>query len=77
MMNERMLGALADQHLRQMHESAAARRRLGGRGTGRGEARALGESLRVRTGWTLVGLGLRLAVRPGPGLTGTPRPAGS
>lgn len=70
MMNQSLLSALADQHMREIRGSTAATQRPH-------RAREARESLRVRTGWTLVGLGLRLAARPGPGLAGTPGPAGS
>jgi len=40
-------------------------------------ARDSRQSLRARTGWRLVDLGLRLALQPDPRNTASPRPAGS
>jgi hypothetical protein len=68
-MNQHMLPALAKQHSAELRDLAARRR------TNRD--RVARPSLRVRTGWTLVDLGLRLAAQPGPRLTRQPRTAGS
>ncbi|MBO0833393.1 MAG: hypothetical protein J2P28_12990 [Actinobacteria bacterium] len=65
-----MLAELARQRTAEMLESAQTYRRTSG-------PRQRQESLRVRTGWTLVDLGLRLAARPGLALADQPRPAGS
>lgn len=40
-------------------------------------ARGRGQSLRARTGWRLVDLGLRLALQSDPRNAASPRPAGS
>jgi hypothetical protein len=40
-------------------------------------ARDVTKSLRARTGWRLVDLGLRLALQPDPRNAASPRPAGS
>ncbi len=69
-MNQHMLPALARQHSAELREKAAGSRRPY-------RGRAPRASLRVRTGWTLVDLGLRLAARPGPGLPRHPRTADS
>ncbi|MGB6457239.1 MAG: hypothetical protein WBH47_22445 [Streptosporangiaceae bacterium] len=67
-MNQHMLPALARQH------EAELRRLAGGR---RGTDRDQGSrpSLRVRTGWTLVDVGLRLVAQSGPALARQPRAA--
>jgi hypothetical protein len=75
-MNPNMLAALADQRSAELRAAAAAMRRPAA--TQRPD-RPLErrQSLRVRTGWTLVDLGLRMVAQPGRGLMGRPRPAGS
>ena len=70
MMNQQGLHALARQRTAELQSSAA----VGSLGR---RYREPGQSLRVRTGWTLVGLGLRLITEPGGGLTGRPGPVGS
>lgn len=63
-MNQSLMTVLASQRPAQLRaEAEASRRRADARR--RGKARRPRESLRVRAGWTLVGLGLRLAARPG------------
>ena len=57
-MNQQMLLALAEQRAAELRESASA--------SHRGRVRLPRQSLRVRTGWTLVGLGLRLVAQPSP-----------
>jgi hypothetical protein len=69
-MNQQLLLALAAQRAAELRESAPARRSNHAR-------RRPGQSLRVRTGWTLVGLGLRLVSQPGSGMTRRPRPVSS
>jgi hypothetical protein len=69
-MNQHMLPALADQRTAELRAGAAGNRR-------RNRDRLARPSLRVRTGWTLVDLGLRLAAQPGPGLTRQPRTVSS
>jgi hypothetical protein len=69
-MNQHMLPALARQHTADLYEQAA-----GGRRTHRD--RTARPSLRTRTGWTLVDLGLRLVSQPAAGLANQPRPAES
>jgi hypothetical protein len=59
-MNQQLIAALADQRTAQLRESAALGRPA--------RVRIQRESLRVRTGWTLVGIGLRMVARPNPGL---------
>jgi hypothetical protein len=68
-MNQHMLPALARQHEADLRRLAA-----GSRGTDNQVARP---SLRVRTGWTLVDLGLRLVAQSGPALARQPRAADS
>jgi hypothetical protein len=51
------------------------RRRAGGASTR--PARDVSKSLRARTGWRLVDLGLRLALQSDPRNAASPRPAGS
>jgi hypothetical protein len=46
-------------------------------GAGARPARDRRQSLRARTGWRLVDLGLRLALQPDPRNAASPRPAGS
>lgn len=70
MMNQQGLHALAKQRRAELQDLAAAESQ--GRRT-----REPRQSLRVRTGWTLVGLGLRLVTQPGGGLRGRPGPVGS
>jgi hypothetical protein len=58
---------------------ARKRRRAGGAyaGASTRPARDVTQSLRARTGWRLVDLGLRLALQPDPRNAASPRPAGS
>jgi hypothetical protein len=67
-MNLNMITALARQHTAELCEGRARSRRPH-------RDRAARPSLRERTGWTMVNLGLRLVAQPGPGLA--QRPAGS
>jgi hypothetical protein len=67
-MNQYSLPALARQHHEELHNVAGGSQRQ----RGDREARP---SLRVRTGWTMVDLGLRLIAQPGA--TQQPRPARS
>ncbi len=67
-MNQNMIAALARQHTAELYNLAAGSRRPRRAGATR-------PSLRERTGWTMVNLGLRLIAQPGPGLA--QRPAGS
>jgi hypothetical protein len=67
-MNQNLLSALAREHTAQLQRLSAGSHRPGRTRTAR-------SSLRVRTGWTLVDLGLRLVAQPG--VTRQPRPAGS
>ena len=67
-MNQNMIAALARQHTAELHDRAAGSYRSH-------RDRVRRPSLRERTGWTLVDLGLRLVARPAPGLA--QRPAGS
>jgi hypothetical protein len=59
-MNQQLLAALADQRVTELRGSAAVGRPA--------RVRVQRESLRVRTGWTLVGLGLRMVAQPNAGL---------
>jgi hypothetical protein len=58
---------------------ASKTRRAGGAyvGASTRPARDVTKSLRARTGWRLVDLGLRLALQPDPRNAASPRPAGS
>lgn len=67
-MNQIMITALARQHTAELYESAVGRHR-------QHRDRAARPSLRERTGWTMVDLGLRLVAQQGRGLA--QRPAGS
>lgn len=67
-MNQNMLPALARQHTAELYDRAAGARRTG-------RDRVVRPSLRTRTGWTLVDLGLRLVSQSGPGIAKQPRPA--
>jgi hypothetical protein len=67
-MNQNMITALARQHTAELYDRAAGRRRPR-------HDHATRPSLRERTGWTMVDLGLRLVAQPGPGFA--QRPAGS
>jgi hypothetical protein len=69
-MNEHMLQALAQQHTNELRSVAA-------RGPRRHGDRPARSSLRERTGWTMVDLGLRLVAQPGPGFTRRTRLADS
>lgn len=69
-MNQHMLPVLAKQHTAELRDQAAGSRWVD-------RDRAPRSSLRVRTGWTLVDLGLRLAAQPAPRLARQPRTAGS
>jgi hypothetical protein len=65
-----LLEALASQRIAEYRADAAARAH---RRTGSGPQ---GPSLRVRAGWTLIGVGLRLVVQPHGRAAASPRPAG-
>ena len=67
-MNQNMIAALARQHTAEQYDRAAWSHRPRRDHAGR-------PSLRERTGWTMVNLGLRLVAQPAPGLA--QRPAGS
>jgi hypothetical protein len=67
-MNQNMIAALARQHTAELYNHTATSHRPH-------KDRAHRPSLRERTGWTMVDLGLRLVAQPGPGLAH--RPAGS
>jgi hypothetical protein len=67
-MNQNMIAALARQHTTELYDRDA-----GGHRPHRD--RAARPSLRERTGWTMVDLGLRLVAQPGSGLA--QRAAGS
>jgi hypothetical protein len=69
-MHQHMLPALAKQHTAELYDRAAAGRRTG-------RARVDRPSLRTRTGWTLVDLGLWLVAQPGTRFAKQPRPAGT
>lgn len=69
-MNQHMLPALARQHTAELRRLAGENRR-----TDRDQVAR--PSLRVRTGWTLVDLGLRLVAQPKPALARQPRAADS
>ncbi|HXZ66141.1 MAG TPA: hypothetical protein VEH05_15485 [Streptosporangiaceae bacterium] len=69
-MNQHLLPALAQQHVAELRDRAT-----GGRRSNRD--RVARPSLRVRTGWTLVNLGLRLVTGQGQGLARQPRTADS
>jgi hypothetical protein len=71
-MNQHMLPALAKVHSAELRAAAAGSRRRRDRGR-----RLARPSLRERTGWTLVDLGLRLAAQPAPRLVRQPRTVGS
>lgn len=71
-MNHQALEQIANQKMAEMRDSAAGRHRHVARFWG-----VPRQSLRVRTGWTLVDLGLRLAAQPAQGPAVAPRPAGS
>jgi hypothetical protein len=64
-MNQNMITALARQHTAELYDRAAG-------GYRPRRDRAARPSLRERTGWTMVGLGLRLVAQPGPGLAQRP-----
>ncbi len=68
-MNQHALPALARQHVAELRSRAPARRP--------GRERVTRPSLRERTGWTMVDLGLRLVAQPSQSITHRPRPAGS
>jgi hypothetical protein len=71
-MNPRVLEDLAAQHMADIRASVAGSRQHAGR------SRDRHQSLRVRTGWTLVDLGLRLVAQPERRHhVPRPRPAGS
>lgn len=70
-MNQQALEGLAAQRMAEIRESAAASRRHAHR------IRVPQQSLRVRTGWRLVDLGLKLVAQPNRRRTASPRPAGS
>jgi hypothetical protein len=71
-MNPQLLEDLAARHMQDIRDAAAMTREHVGRD------RRRQPSLRVRTGWTLVDVGLRLAAVPDPRQRiPRPRPAGS
>ncbi len=90
-MNQRMFEELARQRHAEMHRLSGSRLSSGGRlssghlngrlpGTqrvGTGQALRARQSLRTRTGWKLVDLGLKLAVQPDPRAAAAARPARS
>jgi hypothetical protein len=65
-----LLQALASQRMAEYRGDAAARMQLG---TGSGPQ---GPSFRVRAGWTLIDVGLRLVVQAHEHAAASPRPAG-
>jgi hypothetical protein len=67
-MNPRVLEELAAQHMADVRQQAAGSREHIGR------SRAWQQTLRVRTGWTLVDLGLKLVAQPQPHQRRVPRP---
>jgi hypothetical protein len=67
-MNQQLLEGLASQHIAELR-AAASRQEV--------RQNVPFHALRVRTGWTLVHVGLRLAVPPPRRPQVTPRPAGS
>jgi hypothetical protein len=67
-MNQIMITALARQHTAELYDHTVTNHRPR-------KDRAARPSLRERTGWTMVDLGLRLVAQPGPGFA--QRPAGS
>jgi len=69
-MNPQMLEQLASQRNADLRAAAAQRQRAA-------EAPVNQHSFRERTGWTLIHLGLRLAVQPGQQSAIRPRPARS
>jgi len=82
-MNQRLLEELAHQHLIDLQGRTADRNRgprastvdLRGQRAAAATARTR-SSLRERTGWTLVDLGLKLAAGSRPGASASPRPTG-
>lgn len=71
-MYQQTLEAIASQKQAEMQASAASNREYQ---IARGSAPQ--ESLRIRTGWTLVHLGLRLVAQPGRSSAVAARPASS
>jgi hypothetical protein len=71
-MNHQALQAMASQKISELREAAAAQRR---ERTARTQVPQ--QSLRVRTGWTLVDVGLRLVGQPAGRPASAPRPTGS
>ncbi len=67
-MHPRVLEDLAAQHMADIRQSVADTRQHVSRSRGRQQ------SLRVRTGWTLVDLGLKLVAQPEPNQRRVPRP---
>jgi hypothetical protein len=66
-----LLQELASQRVAEYRADAVARRHLrAGSGTQR-------PSLRVRAGWSLIGVGLRLVVQPSGRAAASPRPSGA
>jgi hypothetical protein len=70
-MNPRVFEELAAQHIADARQQAAGGREHIGR------SRAWQQALRVRTGWTLVDLGLKLVAPPNRHSVPRPRTAGS
>jgi hypothetical protein len=64
-MNQHMITELARLHTAELYSRAAGNHRPN-------RERAARPSLRQRTGWTMVSLGLRLIAQPGPGLAQPP-----
>jgi hypothetical protein len=62
---QNMITALAQQHTAELYDRPVGTYR-------RHRDRTARPSLRERTGWTMVGLGLRLVAQPGPGLAQRP-----
>jgi hypothetical protein len=67
-MHPRVFEDLAAQHMADIRKSAAGTRQHMSR------SRDHQQSLRVRTGWTLVDLGLKLVAQPEPHQQRVPRP---
>jgi len=70
-MNPRVFEELAAQRIADARQQAADCRAHVGRGS------AWQQALRVRTGWTLVDIGLKLVAQPQRHRVPRPRPAGS
>jgi hypothetical protein len=87
-MNQRIFEELARQRQADMRRLAAGREfrsraaaaraaAAPGVSASTGQVRDASQSLRARTGWWLVDLGLKLAVKPGSRSAASPRPVGS